>query len=294
AAAGMGEPSGWPPGPRARVCVQGLERRRRRRVGRALLHRIVVGRDALRPDRPRGVLRLPGHAPEDLDHRGPHAGDLLARGRGLRRAHPARAPRPHPAERQRAEHALADVLPAHHRPRRGARDADGRLARRAARRRAALAPGVDHRPVERPGARRATGPPARDLRGPDRDRRRAPRRVPPRRPAQRQPVGERAALRRRGTQPEGGARARAQARAARRRLGRRGRARVRRSRLRASGRPRGPERPRRAGLRRAPRAGGRGGGAVERRRPRRPPVGRRARSRVPALPAPARLRAAPL
>ena len=117
-------------------------------------------------------------------------------------------------------------------------------------------------PVLRRGPRPARRAQPIVLRGPDRDRRRAARRLPGGRRADRLAVGVGAALRRRRPQPEGRARAGAQARGPRRRLGRRGRARVRRRRLRAPGLARRPERPRRAGLRRAPRAGGRGGGAA--------------------------------
>ena len=59
------------------------------------------------------------------------------------------------------------------------------------------------------------------LRGPDRDRRRAARRVPGRRRPDRLAVGVGAALRRGRSEPEGRARAGAQARGPRRRLGRR-------------------------------------------------------------------------
>ena len=107
--------------------------------------------DALRDDRPRGVRRLPVHAPDGarcVD--GLTRDDRLARVRGLRGPHPARAARPDPALRPRAGDALAHVLRAGRRPRRGARRPDGRHARRAARRRAALAPGLGHRHRVRP------------------------------------------------------------------------------------------------------------------------------------------------
>ena len=91
---------------------------------------------------------------------------------------PARAARPGPALRPRALAALAHVLRDGRRPRRGARRADGRDARRAARRRPAHAPGGDHRrspPTTALVERLGLEPP--ELRGPDRDRRRPPRRL---------------------------------------------------------------------------------------------------------------------
>ena len=107
-----------------------------------------------------------------------------------------------------------------------------------------------------------------DLRGPDGDRRRAAQRLRAGRAAVGEPVGGRAALRRRRRQPEGRARARAPRRRADRRVRRRLRARVRRRRLRAPGRARRAERSRHPGVRRTARAG---------RRERR---GRRARGRA--------------
>ena len=151
----LGEPSRRPPRPGAGLRVQGLERRRRRRLGGAAVRRRLARRHALRDDRPRGVLRLPGDPPAGPLHRRPHARDQLAGGRDLRGARAARAARPRPPRRARAVDALAHVLRADHRPRRGARHADGRVARRAARRRPAHAPGR-RSPASRPTRRSST------------------------------------------------------------------------------------------------------------------------------------------
>ena len=173
----------------ARLRVHGLERRRRRRIGRAAVPRLVARRHPLRAHRPGGLLRLPGHAAEDQAHRRAHAQRRVARGRDLRGAHPARPARPRAAAGRRALDALALVLQADRRPRRGAGNADGRHAGRAARRRAALAPRADHGPLLRRGPRPARRPEPVVLRGPDRDRRRAPRRLPGGRRADRVAVG---------------------------------------------------------------------------------------------------------
>ncbi len=197
-----------------------------------------------------------------------------------------RAPaRPHPARRRGAVVPVADILRGDRRAGRGARRPARGDARRAARRRPPHPRRVDHRPGLRPGADRAARARLVVIRGPDRDRRRAARRLPGGRAAVREPVGGRPPLHRGHPEPEGGARARAQARGPRRRRRRRVRARGRRRRLRAPGQPRGAERPGRAGVRRAARAGRR---HRRGRRPRPAPVGRHDRPRPPAVPAPAR------
>ena len=89
--------------------------------------------------------------------------------------------------------------------------------------------GADHRPRLGRGAGRAARPDALELRGPDRHRRRPPRRLPPPRHPLGQPLGRRPPLRRRGAQPQG--------------------------RPRAAAAPGGPRRRRRRGLR--ARGGGR-------------------------------------
>ena len=116
-------------------------------------------------------------------------------------------PRPRAAARRRAEPALADIL--RRRDLGGARDRlrDGRDARRAARRRAALAPDALHRLGDRRGARRPSRHGALALRGPDRHRRRAARLRPPGRLRVRVDLGAGTALRRDRTEPEGDARA---------------------------------------------------------------------------------------
>ena len=137
AAADLGEPSRRPPGPRARVRVQRLERRRRRRLRRRCT---FIGsparRDALRAPRPRGVLRLPGR-------RGRRSSSSTGVTRAVEwpevevwAAHAPRAPRdlvlvsgPEPSMRWRT------FCDGDRRARRGARRAAHRHARRAAGRR---------------------------------------------------------------------------------------------------------------------------------------------------------------
>ena len=141
AALDLGPPSGWPQGPGDGVRVPGLERRRRRRLERRLVPRLGARRAPLRADRVRGVLRLPGQPPlRPLRRRG-QARDRLAHGRGLRGDRPASAARPRARPGRRAVDALAGLLRAADRPRRGARRAAGGLARRAARRRTPHASG---------------------------------------------------------------------------------------------------------------------------------------------------------
>ena len=110
AAAHLGEPSRRPPGPRTRVRVQRLERRRRGRLVGAARSSARARRDPLRAPRSRGVLRLPGHAADDQARRGRHPRRRVAGGRGLGRARPARAARPRARLGPRAVDALAHVL----------------------------------------------------------------------------------------------------------------------------------------------------------------------------------------
>ena len=188
-------------------------------------------------DRSRGVLRLPGDPAEgQARSRAARARSPGRRSRSTRRACRARRATSccwrAPSRRcagARSARLIVDLAEA-------LGDADGRHARRAARRRAALAARADHRPGLRRGARRAPRRcRARSYEGPTGHRRRAARRLPGGRHAVGEPVGQRAALRRRRAEPEGRARARAQAREPRRRDGRRQRARVRGRRLRAPG-----------------------------------------------------------
>ena len=161
AAADLGAPPRRPARPGTGLRLHGVERRRRCRLGRAPVPRRVARRHPLRPDRPRRLLRLPGHATEGDAHRRARPQDRVARGRDLRRPRASRAARPRPAAGRRAVDALARILPARRRPRRGAghpaRGHHGRIAGR----RAALAAGAHHRPVLRRGARPAPRPAAR-------------------------------------------------------------------------------------------------------------------------------------
>ncbi|CAA9531423.1 MAG: PFIG00823557: AC2 (Proteasome assembly chaperone) family, partial [uncultured Solirubrobacteraceae bacterium] len=286
AASALGTASRRAPGPGARVRLQGLERRGRRGLLGPHLPRCLARRGALRDDRSRGVLRLPGHPPVRLAHRWRDARDHLAGGRDLRGPRAARAARPRARRGRRALHAVAHLLRDGHRPRRGARRADGRHPRRPARRR----PAHPARRRERPRLRRrADGAPRRPepgLRGADRHRRRPALGVLGGRDPLRVAVGGGAALRRGGPQPEGRARHPAQARGPGRRDRRRLRARDRRARVRPPGHARGRDGPGRAGVRRAP--GARGVGIRDGGEPDGPAVRGRHRPRVPALPAPAR------
>ena len=114
----------------------------------------ALGARALRHDRPRGVLRLPGHPAAGQDGRRPGARDRLAGGGAVRGPGPARAARPDPAVRLRAVVSLAHVQPARRRAGRGARHPAGGDARRAAGRRPPHPPGVGHRADLRSGAGR--------------------------------------------------------------------------------------------------------------------------------------------
>ena len=78
AAADLGPPSGRPQGPGDDLCLSGLERRRRRRLQRALVPRLGARRAPLCAARPGGVLRLPGQPADDPLRRGRRARDLLA------------------------------------------------------------------------------------------------------------------------------------------------------------------------------------------------------------------------
>ena len=115
------------------------------------------------PDRPRGLLRLPGHAAGGAAGGRPHARDRVARGRDLRGAHAARPARPRPALRARAVDALAHLLRHDGRARRGARRPARGHPGRAAGRRAALAAGArspgmasDHGLIQRLGLQAPT------------------------------------------------------------------------------------------------------------------------------------------
>ena len=191
AAVALGATSRWSSGPSAGLRLQGLERRGRIGDVRAGLHRGQPGRGSVRDDRPRGVRRLPVHAPDGAAGRRRHARDRLARVRDPRGPDPARAARPGAALRPRAGDEVADVLAHRRRPGRGARHPDGGAARRAAGRRAALAAGRRHRPRVRSRADPAAGALAADVRGPDGDRRRPARRVRRRRPARPRRCGRR-------------------------------------------------------------------------------------------------------
>ena len=88
------------------------------------------------------------------------------------------------------------------RGRRTARRRDGRNPRRAARRRPTHAFGADHRARLGPGSGRPPLTLALQLRGPNRDRRHHPRRLPSPRHYLGEPLGRRAALRRGGPNPK--------------------------------------------------------------------------------------------
>ena len=136
------------------VRVQGLERRRRGGVGRALLHPRVIRGPRGRRHRPRGVLRLHGRQAHGQAGRGQHPRDRVAGELVLRCAGARRGGRSRDAPGRGAVAALAAL---HRggghggaRPRR----AHGDHARRAARGRAAQPPGGDHRESRR--TRRST------------------------------------------------------------------------------------------------------------------------------------------
>ncbi len=201
------EPSDAPPA-RAGGRVPGLERRRAGRVARRELPRAELGRRAVRRHRPRGVLRLPGSPPARAPRGGRDADDRLAGERLLQR----RGARERTATRSSSS-ASSRTRAGGRSPRRSpalarrARRRAGRHARRAARGRPAHASGAGHRLGERPCARRGAWAQLVALRGPDRDRRRPPRRLPHRRAALGEPLGGGPALRLAGGEPEGRARA---------------------------------------------------------------------------------------
>ena len=188
-------PSAGARAPGAHRRLPRLERRRAGRVARGRLSREDVGRGAVRDDRAGGLLRLPGDAADGLARRRAHATDRLARERLLPRVSRGARTGRAAAPRRRAEPALAALLEPGRRPGARVRGRDGGDARRAARGRAAHAPGSGHRHRERPRARRAARAPGLALRGTDRDRRCAPRRLPSGVDPVREPVGGRAALR---------------------------------------------------------------------------------------------------
>ena len=148
-----------------------------------------------RRDRPRGLLRLPGHPSAREAGGGADPADRLA-GDGLL-PRPARrhGPGRRAPARGGAEPALANVRG----PDRGLRPRAGRRARRhagrAARRRAAHTADAGDRQRDRPRPDRAARAPGLPLRGPDRDRRRRARRLQAGRHPVREPLGGRASLR---------------------------------------------------------------------------------------------------
>ena len=218
-----------------------MERRRERREHGARSGCVRPRLAGHRPNRPRGLLRLPGEPPHDQAGRRAHAAGRLARQHvGLGADHRSRT-RPRPAQRGRAEPALAHLFLGDPRRRRAAGRGDAGLARRPDRRRGPQPPRPDHRAGHRRGPRRAPQPEPLELRGPDRDRRRPPRPVPRARHLVGEPLGGDPALRRRGPEPEGRSRAAPPAG---------GHHRDRAGGIRAGGRHgalRGPDRPRRGG-----------------------------------------------
>ena len=100
--------------------------------------------------------------------------DRVAGERLLPRADSGFRPRRRAAPRRRAEPPVANLLRARHRPREGSGRRARRHARLAPRRRPAHAGGARHRRGERSRARGEPRAAALSLRGPDRDRRRAP------------------------------------------------------------------------------------------------------------------------
>ena len=223
----------------ARLRLQGLERRRRRRVLRADASSAPrLEARALRADRPGGVLRLPGHAPDDPARRGPQrARSPGRRSSSTRRA--CRAPRATsscsraPSRRCRWRTFCRTIVEL--------AEALGVAARRA--RSARCWPTCRTRaPCRSPAS-----PPTRRWSSASACARRATRARPGSSASCTTPCSDAGlpsarlwasvpALRRGGAEPEGRARARAQARGPRRRHRRRRRARVRRRRLRAPGR----------------------------------------------------------
>ena len=131
-----------------------------------------------RPDRSRGVLRLPGEPADDRDLRRDDAGRRVARQPDRRRHGRGSRARPAADQRHRAEHPLAHLLQRRPRRRRGMRRRVGRHLRLADRRRRPHPPGADHRPGDRRRDDRAARLRGRRLRGPDRDPRHLPRRLP--------------------------------------------------------------------------------------------------------------------
>src|SRR5438552_136127 len=194
------------PPPRHAPRVQRLERRRRVGDDGGALPGRGVGGAEVRRDRPGGVLPLRAHAaaravPGGLRER---ARDRVAGDRVLDRAVAGPSARRHHRRGAGAAPPVEDLL--RNRPR--ARATLPRLARADARR--AAGGGAAH--ATRPPGRRRLGPrvgdPARaaphEVRGPHRHRRRPGRDLPGAGPADGEPLGERAALRRRYRESEGG------------------------------------------------------------------------------------------
>ena len=223
AAVAMGVPSRRSSGPGAGLRVQGLERRRGRRLDGHHVRRQRPRRaGGSRRSTPRTstTSRRPGR--RSSWSRARRAQIVWPDGRALRGPGAARAARPDPARpgsepsfRWRTfSQLIVDLAEA--------------LGVQLVVTLGALLADVPHtRPVSVTGLASDPALVARlgldvlDLRGADRDRRRAPRRLPGGRAALGEPVGRRAPLHRRHAQPEGRAGARPQARGARRRRRRR-------------------------------------------------------------------------
>ena len=160
---------------RARVRVLRLERRRRGRHDECAVPAPAAGGDAVLRARPRRVLRFPGGPPDRLARRRRRAAAVVARELVRLRGAPERQ-RHRGDGRHRAAEPLEALLA--QRRRGGARER--RRARRHARRlpgrHAAHPPGARDR-LGRRRARRPARPRTVGLRGPDRHRRRHPRRL---------------------------------------------------------------------------------------------------------------------
>ena len=204
AAAHLGSSARRPESPRDGVLFLGLERRRRRRFDRDRLLGAIFGRGALRENRHRGVLRLPGQPPPRPDRRDPSARDLLAFGRNSRSPRSSRTTRPGDRAGRRAFDALAFLQLFDRGLGRGFGRATGGHARSPARRRAPHPASGNDRLCLRRLDDRADRPEIESLRGSHRDRGRAARQVHRSGFALSQRVGERPSLRRRGRLAEGG------------------------------------------------------------------------------------------
>ncbi len=165
----------------------------------------TVGRACVRDARQRGVPRLPGRPSDGRAGRRRDPRDPVARARVLGRIDARQRPRSRAAARRRAEPALADVLRRRDLGRARDRMRDRRDARRPARRRSPHPPHPVHRLRHRRGALGEARHAAFAVPGPDRHRRCAARRGPPRRVRVGVDLGAGAALRRDRAQPEGDA-----------------------------------------------------------------------------------------